>query len=64
MKLFSLLPKRLVHFACNSPHPNPSAGFGGGSETGRNPRFFLVQFVWAAEKGAILFEERNKRTNM
>ena len=22
MKLFSLLPKRLVHFACNSPCPN------------------------------------------
>ena len=24
MKLFSLLPKRLVHFACNSPPQRPS----------------------------------------
>ena len=37
MKLFSLLPKRLVHFACNSPPPAPAAANRGPS---RNSRFF------------------------
>ena len=35
MKLFSLLPKRLIHFACNSPGPQKTRNTPPGGRPGK-----------------------------